>query len=220
MFLPLTVSEEHETVLARLEEEQQLTLIKNCVHAIIVLSQERAPIKRVDLNKLVFSSVSTRSVPQAILHAANCELNKTFGMRLYEIEDKSKLLLVNTKTEFAKFQNHSDAMCEELTVLYFILLDIFAAPDERKNEDDLLDTMSSLDHDQETLKSYIDSFVKLLYLTMTKEHDSKFYSWGPRALAEIDPENFFIKFLELAGDSTDKDWPEKKQIISQLCQRP
>lgn len=216
MFLSLDVPDEHLNILNRLDEVERKCLIKNCVHAIIILGQERTPIKKSDLNKLVFSTVGLRSIPQAVIQAANYELNKIFGMRLYEIDDKTKLILINSKTEFSKYHYYNTQMCEELTVLFFILMDIFAAPEEKKSEEDLLEDLKGLDCDIEILKGYLETFVKKLYLVTSREQEHRMYSWGPRTIAELDPDNFFNSFLELVGDSEDKDWPDLKKRIETL----
>lgn len=216
MFLPIHIPDDTRYVLDRLEEDYAQTLTRNCVHAIIVLGQERTPIKKVDLYKLVFPTITGRSIQPAIIYMANHELNKVFGMRLYELDDKSKLLLVNSNSELGLYQNYTGQMREELTVLFFILMDIFAAPDEKKSEEELLDDVKGLDCDVETLKGYLELFVKKLYLITTRQQDHKMYAWGPRTIAEIDPEEFFKRFLELADDSKEEDWPDLKKRIDTL----
>mgnify|MGYP000923168872 CR=1 FL=1 len=219
MFVPLRPSQEALDATSKLEATIRDKLLRNCVQAIIILGQDRNPIKRQELNKLAFPTVNYR-VAAAIVQEANKELNKTFGMRLYELEDKTRYLLINSKTDFADLMNHSEAMCNELAVLYFVLIDIFVAPDERLSEDEIEASLRPLNLTRDETKSYLDSFTKRLYLRMDKHQESRTFSWGPRAVAEVDPESFFNSFLYLVKDSSDKNWPDLKTRINNLKSIP
>lgn len=215
MFLPLVVPIEIKETLDNLDKDDRETYVNNCIHAIIVLGQDRSTIKRPDLNRLVFLSNYSRTLPMAILIEANSRLNQIFGMRLFESEDKTRLILVNSLSEFSKYRNYSNH--HEMAVLYFTLMDIFAAPDECKNEEELIDNLSdSLDTQEDIIRAYLDTFVKKNYLNLEKAQDMKNYSWGDRAIAEIDPNAFFEQFLDLIGDTTERDWPDLKKRVERL----
>lgn len=219
MFVPLKPTEESMIVLSNLESESHDKMVGDCVHALVVLGQNRNPIKRTDLNKLAFPHNIRGKLPVAIVQAANKELNKTFGMRLYELEDRTKYLLVNSNPGFSNLIDHSDDTCSELTTLYFILLDIFASPDEKLPEEDIHRSLKHLDHNSASLKELLDLYVKKLYLVQDKDkqqQELKIYSWGPRAYAEIEPEGFFNCFLSLSGSTSSRDWPELEKRIEKL----
>lgn len=201
------ISPENQDILEKLSEENRKELIRSCIHAIIVLGQNKTPIKRQELNKLVFPTSNYR-ISGAVLQAANRELNSIFGMRLYETADKLKYLLVNKSTDYAAYQKHSENSESELTVLYFVLVGIFSSADEKLSEDEILKSLKPLEISVTTLKNYIDSFVKKLYLTSERIEESKFYRWGSRAMAEVNPVEFFNRFLELSGSSSSKEWPD------------
>lgn len=214
-FVPLRPTAESEGVISRLEEEERNQLVRKCVQAVIILGQNQSPIKKTELNRLVFPSSNFR-LHNAILQAANQDLNKVFGMRLFELPDKSRYLLVNSKFDFTSYQNFSQTECEEFSVLYFVLMEILASPDENLSEEDIRNSLSPLKMTNDELKAHLDSLTKQLYLFMTRNSDTRYFSWGPRSIAEIDPENFFQCFIEVVGDTTDKDWPEQKKKIDKL----
>lgn len=216
MFLPTRVSEEVQETINQLPEEDRHKLVKTCVSAIMVLGQNRTPIKKTDLNRHLHHNYR---INNAILVVANYELNKIFGMRLFEVENKSVLLLVNSSIEFSHYATHSKSMSNELTVLYFILMQIFASSDEAVCEDEIENALSPLGFSRDALKARIDTLVKKHYLVLTKDsfqQDVKLYTWGPRAMAEVDPDNFFECFLNLVGEGSDRDWPELKKRIDKL----
>lgn len=200
-----------------MDEEVRNTFVNNCVHAIIVLSQNRSTIKKADLYRLVFTNTSAVSIRPAVINAANSHLYKIFGMRLFEVYTEHKYILVNSHTRFSEFAHHPDSMCQELTVLYFTLVDIFASSEDNKSEDDLIESLHlSLEIPEETVKGYLESFLRKNYLQMKREQDKKLYSWGHRAVAEVEPESFFRQFLRLIGAETEKDWPDLRVKIDDL----
>lgn len=217
-FVPLRPTEDALVAIGSLDDDAKDDFVKNCVQAVIVLSQNKSPIKRVDLNRLALPT--NYRISAAIIQLANRELYKTFGMRLFELEDRKKFLLVNAKTDFAQHMTFSDEECEEMTVLYFILMDIFVSPDEKIRDDEIEKSLRPLNYTSETIKSYVDTFVKRLYLTQARHHDSLLFSWGPRAVAEVEPERFFECFLELSGNTNQKDWPEIKKRIDKMKSMP
>lgn len=214
-FVPLRPTADSEGIISRLEEDERNQLIKKCVQAAIVLGQGQTPIKKTELNKLVFPSSNFR-LHNAILQSANYELNKVFGMRLFEMPDKARYLLVNSKFDFTAYQTFSQTEYGEFTVLLFVLLEIFASPDENLSEEDIRNSLSPMRLTNDELKVHLDSLTKQLYLTMTRISDIRHFAWGPRSIAEIDPDNFFHCFLEVVGNNTDKDWPEQKKKIDKL----
>lgn len=215
MFMSTNIYPEHLETLERLGEAERKELVRNCVQAIIVLGQNQNAIKRLDLNKLVNPGTNYR-IAAAVLQAANKEMDSLFGMRLFETEDKTKYILVNRSTEFATYQRHSPNAKFELTVLYFILVGIFTSADEKLADDEITKSLKPLDISATIQKSLLDSFVKKLYLTVEKVEESRFYRWGPRAIAEVDPVNFFNRFLDLTGSSSDKEWPDLCARIEKL----
>lgn len=155
----------------------------------------------------------------AITVAANIRLDKDFGMRLYELEDRSKYLLVNSRADYASYTKRSKTEEEQLTILYLILTDIFASPEEKVSETDMIDTLSVLGLDERDLKKHIDTLFKKMYITHVKDpmhQDAKFIAWGPRAEAEIDPDNFFMSFLKMTEDGNEGNWPDQKRRIEKL----
>lgn len=220
MFLPITIDDETEQILERYKEIRK-KLLNDCISAILVLGQNRSPIKRQELNKLVFTSHNHR-LNNSILLQANEKLNETFGLRLFEVEDKKNLLLVNSSTCFSSYLDFTESMRDEFTILYFILIEIFTSTDESLEESSIESTLEPLGYPKETLKSHIDSLVKKLYLTATKltyQQDIKSYSWGPRSLAEIDLDGFFDSFLNLVESSSSKEWPELEERIRKLREK-
>lgn len=218
MFIPLRPTAESNQALSNLEPDSYDKMVKDCVQACITLGQNRNPIKKADLNKLVFQGKGIK-IPGAILQVANKELNKVFGMRLYELDDKTKYLLVSSKPSLngvVDSSSMSDSTCEELAVLYFILMDIFVSADERLSEEDIQGTLKPLDLSKNSIKDLLDLYVKRLYLVQDKRQELRLYSWGPRAYAEVEPENFFNRFLNLAGDTSAKDWPDIERRINKL----
>lgn len=215
MFVRLRPSAESEEVLSKIAQEERDKLTRKCVQASIVLGQNRSPIKKAELNKLVFTTSHFR-LHNAIIQAANYELNKNFGMRLYELNDKTRYLLVNSKSDFTPFQAFSQEECYEYTVLCFILIELFASPDENLSEEEIRKSLSPMKMTNDELKEHLDSLTKHLYLTQTRNQDTRYFSWGPRSTAEIDPDKFFETFLEWVGETSDKDWPEQKKRIDKL----
>lgn len=219
MFVPLALDEEHRLALENIDDEEQRKLTAACLSAFMVLAQNRSPIKKSDLNRLVFSGQKYYKAVNAIVIAANKELDKIYGMRLFELEDKSKYLLVNSRADYTSYALRSSSDCQELTVLYFVLMEIFASPEEKISEADMMDMLKALDLSEKDLKKHIDSLVKRLYISVTKDamhQDMKFVSWGPRAEAEVDPDNFFNSFLKLTEDGSESNWPEQKRRIDKL----
>lgn len=219
MFVPLKPTPDSSVILSNLEPDAYDKMVRDCVHALIVLGQNRNPIKKTDLNKIAFPSRERSKIPGAIIQAANRQLNKIFGMRLYEFEiaqQPSRYLLVNSKPGLSDWSNYSDDTCSELTTLYFILMDIFVSPDEKLAEEDIQATIKPLDHSKESIKEFLELFVKKLYLVQEKQQDSKMYSWGPRAYAEVEPENFFNCFLNLSGNTSAREWPDLEERIERL----
>lgn len=214
-FVPLRPTAESEEVLSRLSQEEKDGMTRKCVQACIVLSQNRTPIKKADLNKLVFSTSHFR-LHNAVIQNANHDLNKHYGMRLFELSDKARYLLVNTKADFTSYQTFNQEECNEFTVLYFILIELFASPDENISEEDIRNSLSPMKMTNDELKSCLDSLTKHLYLTQTRNQDTRSYAWGPRSMAEVDPDIFFKLFLDMVGDTSDKDWPEQKKRVDKL----
>lgn len=216
MFLSLTPSQEAVSIISsKLEDEEYEELVRKCVHALIVLGQDRTPIKRLELNKIVFSNVNYR-VAGAIVQVANKELDHLFGMRLYELSDKLRFILVNSEPTFATAIKYSDPMCEWLAILYLILIDIFSSPENRLPFEDIQKSLQPLDISEASLKNHLDTFTKKFYLQSEKRQDNVFYSWGERSMAEVEPESFFNRFLEMAGGNPDTEWPEQRARIEKL----
>ena len=217
MFLSTHLTDETKRLIAGFADEDRKQ-IHDCCTSIIVLGQNRAPIKKADINRHMMRT--SNNIKQAIFNQASYELNKTFGLRLYELEDKARLLLVNSTVDFSGYADHTEQTRQELTVLFLILMDIFASADGKLAREELEATLAPLDLSQETLKNHIDSLIKKLYIVQHKEvafqQDNKLYVWGPRAMAEVDPDNFFKLFMDIVGQGTEADWPEQKKRIDKL----
>lgn len=221
MFLPPRPTADSLLIIEELSDSDRQTYLKNCVHSLIVLGQKKTPIKRVDLNKIVFPGRHHHTLATAITQAANKELIKNFGMRLFELEDRSKYLLVNINYKAGSFLKHSDSSCEQQTILFFVLMDIIQSLNEKRYQTELEKTLSPFnDLTEATIKDYLDSFVKNLYLNqefeVTEEGRVRVLSWGPRAVAEIDPDNFFKCFLEFNPNTQEKEWPQITKRIDKL----
>lgn len=163
---------------------------------------------------MVFSNINHR-VASAILQLANKKLNDKFGMRLFELPDKIRIIVVNKSPEFGSSLKQSSQSYENLAILYLILMDIFVSADDRLSFEEIAKSLKPLDLSEQELKSHLESYVKKLYL-QEKRQDLILYSWGPRAMAEVEPEIFFVRFLEMAGSSKENEWPEQKRRIEKL----
>lgn len=218
MFLPLalTIAEEH--TLSNTDDDYE-DKVYRCVQALLILGQERTPIKKSDLNRMVFPSGVHYRLVAAVTSLANKKLHKIFGMRLFEVEDKTKYLLVNSEMDISQYFDDEKVVQRELVVLYFMLMGIFVSPDERMTIEEIEKSIRQpLCLSSETIKEYLDLFTKKLYLKQEKHQEIKLYGWGERAIAEIDPENFFQCFLNLTEDASDKAWPELRNRIENLNQ--
>lgn len=215
MFLSRRSNEELDYAVDKLGQEAFDELVRKTVHALLILGQERTPIKRLELNKILFSRIPHRCTGAVIL-AANKELYTVFGLRIFELEDKSKYLIVNAFNDLPEVIEYPDNFCEELTILYLLLTSIFAAPDEKVAEEDFMSNISPLKMDDKVLKEYLDLFLKKLYIKSMRHEDRNYFLWGPRAVAEIEPETFFNSFLQLNQEETDKNWPEQRRRIEKL----
>lgn len=214
MFIPLRPDEDAIETAGKLEENVFQDLCKKCVQSFLVLGQDRKPIKKQDLNRLAFPSVHFKTCA-AVIQFANKELHKVFGMRIYELDDKTRYLLVNSSPDCASLRMVPCATeDEELGVLHMALMAIFASQEEKVDEDALERLMSALEI--EDFQAHIESLVKKLYLTLEKDQEKKLYSWGPRAYAEIEPEQFFNQYLELDSGSKAEDWSHIRKRIDKL----
>lgn len=221
MFVPLRLAEEFKRVLDNVEDEVRKKVIPNGVSAILVLGSNKSTIKKADLTRLMLTGVEQLSwkYTNPMIIETNIELDKVFGMRLYELDDRARYLLVNSRADYSQFAKRKDSECDEFTVVYFMLLDIFASPEERVADSDMMDTLSALELTDKDLKKHVDTATKNLYVLLTKDTlnpELKYYTWGPRAMAEVDPDNFLRSFLETAPGTTEKDWPEQKRRIEKL----
>ena len=217
----MRLNEEQERSLESVSEIERKKMKETCMSAIMVLSQNRNPIKKIDLNRLVLGGARNYRAVNAITIEANRELYRLFGMRLYELDDKSKYLLVNSSTDYSQYAKPNNAQQEEFTVLYFILIDIFASSEEKISEPEMLSTLSALDIAD--VKKHIDTLLKKLYISQIKDpmhQDTKFYTWGPRAEAEVEPDKFFQSFLDLTEDKNESHWPEEKRRVEKLKSIP
>lgn len=212
---PKPTDESVSIISSKLDDEEAEDLVKKCVHALIVLGQDRNPIKKMELNRLVFTTVHYRIV-NAIIEISNKKLIEIFGMRLFELPDKSQYILVNSSPQFAENLKYDDSNCESLAALYIILMDIFVSPDDRLPMDEITKTFDVLDMDEETLKAHLEYFVRKLYLTKVRGPENVFFSWGPRSFAEVEPDAFLQRFIDMAGGGNIDDWPEQKRRIEKL----
>lgn len=220
MFLPVKKTEESRLALESVSEEDQKKLVNSCVHSLLVGNQKQSVIKKADLHR--HHDRQYYKINNAILNYASYELFKHFGHRIYEV-DRERLLLVNSSTKFARpASEFSEEVRVERFALFFTLIEVLVSADEKVSFKELYNTLSALDHSEETVKDYTDKWVKQLYLTMTKDNsnpEDKCFGWGARALAELDPQGFKESFLELAG-GTEADWPEQIARIEKLKQIP
>ena len=159
-------------------------------------------------------------VAASVTQVANQEIFRTFGYRLFEVEDKTKLLLVNTDTNAFESLEHPDSTCDEMSILFLILTDIFVSAEERLSDEDLENSLKPLEITSADLKAYIETFLRKMYLSVDKRQETKVYSWGPRATAEVDPETFLEFFLKFVNESSDKNWPDVKRRIEKLKSIP
>lgn len=221
-FLKIRVPETSVDALAKLPAGKKDELVKKCVHAIIVLGQDRQPIKKEDLSRLVFHSIGNYRVVNGIIHMANEELQDTFGMQLYMFQDKSqpKFFLVNTSLDFNEYQMpRSEEENEELVLLHFALSEIFLSHDFRSSFEELEKACKPFelkDSGSEYLKSFIDRFVKLMYLSTMKHQDLTWYVCGPRAYAEYNLDELFDRFLQLAKETNVEAWPDLVQRLDKM----
>lgn len=185
-------------------------LVKKCVHAFIILGQDKLPIKKADVSRVAMPSVTNYRAVNALIHLANEELQDVFGMRLYHV-DKIKFFLVNTNLETDYLRATTEDENEELVLLFFTLMAIFMASDSRLTSQDLEKTLKPFSSD--LLKDHLDKYVKQMYLVTLKYKDALFYSWGPRAYAEFDLDAFFRCFLQISKEPNREAWPELVQKI-------
>ena len=215
-FLPTLLDQELDELLKKnLVPDDIRKATKNCCSAILILGQNQSVIKRADLTRLTKSGTRNHRVNIAITHLANFELNKTLGMRLFESSD-DKYLLVNSKIEYSEYFKHTPQGSNEMVVLFFILIIIFTSAEEKSSDSEIKNGLRALEYTDDELKKIIETLVKKNYLTQSVQQDEKLYSWGPRAVAETEPKNFFDTFLELAGEGKEDDWPEQKRRIENL----
>lgn len=219
-FLPLRPDDDADSTLNQMSEDIRDRAVADYVHAFIVMGADKSVIKKTDINKTVNSQQLSYKKVNAIIQAANKELNKNFGMRLYE-PDKTKYILVNTNVESADLHLLTQEACEENTILLFILMEIFASTDEKVGESTIEENLEALELTNDELSSHLESLVKHMYLTVERQQDEKMYSWGPRAVAEVEPEAFFNRFLDLVGEgATAEDYPELIARIDKLKSIP
>lgn len=213
-FVATTVSREEEKIVKdALTEEEIKRCNKNAIAAILTLGQKQAAIKRLDVNKLIKTGQRYHKVNHALITFASHDLYKTLGLRLFEFDDK--FILVNSSIDYSKFLTHKPEGKEELVILFFTLIAIFASSEEKCSERGLVTALRGLDIKEQDLVKTFSTLVKKAYLTKRHEQDEQMYAWGPRAVAETDPANFFDCFLELAEGKED-DWPEQKRRIEIL----
>lgn len=206
-----------ETINEKFDKVEADTIVKKCVHSIILLGMGRNVIDRMTLRSLVFPNMFYKYVA-IFMEIANMQLNELFSMRLYEMD--AKYLLVNSKPDAQDMIEPTNDKHEYLALLEFILLDIFGSTENRLNLDELMNSLSPLELEKSHVEEYIEKFMKRQYLDKVKDNGKIYYKWGPRAKAEIDPDGFFDLFLELNESRSPDDWPELKRRIEELKEIP
>lgn len=219
MFLPVTLDNELRQWAASSEENKKL--IKNCQSAIVVLGQNKQPIKKLDLNKLIYTGSRSQhhTVTKAVIANANHYVHKYLGMRLFELADR--FLLVNSSSIPNQCRKEFDQEeCNELAVIFLALMEIFSSSDESSTESQIKAVIQTLDLSDDDLKRHFDMLLKKLYIVQLRDksiqQDEKLYKWGPRAIAEVDPDRFMKSFLDFAEAGTENDWAEQKRRIDIL----
>lgn len=209
MFLPTTIDEaDYDKLIKKFDTEEQVKkLVYKCVHAFIVLNQKRLPIKRADVTRVISDNpIYSSNLVEPLFALANKELIKVFGLRLFKV-DKATFLLVNTSSTFSELVDYPEKTKIELSVLFLVLLSIFSSPVDRMTEEQIISGLSELNMKQDEIMARLESFHRRMYIQITKSRDCKEYSWGPRATAEIDIDQFFKTFIDL-NSSKEADWPD------------
>lgn len=228
MFLPVTIAAEHREVAAKAPEDHK-KLLTNCLSGIMVLGQNKQVIKKLDLNKIIYSGLPRsqhHTITKAVLAFANHDLNKYMGMRLFELEDNKGYLLVNNSYELSQYRKEfTKEQCDEVAVIHMVLMQIFTSADESATEKQVRDTLEILDLSRDENEKHFSMLQKKLYIVPVPQgggsanpDGEKLFKWGPRAKAEVDPDRFMSSFLSLAhdGNPPDKDWPEQERRANNL----
>lgn len=227
MFLPTSLDEQDRQTEEGVDQDNLTRWLKNCLSGIMVLSQNRQVIKRAELTKLIYHGSRNQyfRITKLIMHKASHDLYKYMGMRLYDLGDSKGYILVNEHSELSQYRReHSQEQCNELAVIFLTLMEIFTSSDESSTEEQIREVLKHLDLEEDDLKKHFDFMLKKLYIVPVKEiiyqQDEKLYKWGPRAIAEVDPDRFMEAFLDLAEDGEAKDWPDQKRRIDLLKEIP
>ena len=220
-FLPISVPADARETVASVEDYKKL--VENCLSGIMVLGQNKQTIKRADLTKLIYTGTRTHhhTITKALIALANHDLHKYVGMRLYHDEEIKGFLLVNSTTIPNQCRKElSQEECDELASIFVALMEIFSSADESSTEAHIKEAMSVLDFSEDQLKTCFDMLIKKLYIVQVKnsayQPEERLYKWGPRAIAEVDPDRFMKSFLDLAESGTADDWPDQKRRIELL----
>lgn len=218
-FLPTKVTPEYHQLFEGTDDNQKL--LKNCLSAIMVLGQNKQTIKKEELNKLIDTGTRGHhhTIKKAVVAKANYHLNKYMGMRLFYLGDR--YLLVNSTNVPNQCRKEFDQdECNELSVIFLALMEIFSSSDESSTEAQIKSVLATLGLSEDDLKKYFQMLQKKLYIQRIPDRnvqeDEKLYKWGPRAIAEVDPDRFMKSFLDLAEGGTADDWPEQKRRIELL----
>jgi hypothetical protein len=222
MFLPLSIPEEQRTIFdPNLPENKRI--LQNCLSGIIVLGQNKQVIKKEELNKLIYTGTRRQhhTITKAVMAYANHDLNKYLGMRLFDLGESKGYLLVNTHSIPNHCRKEFDIEeCNELSVIFLALMEIFSSSDESCTEAQIKEVLSPLELSDEDLKRHFDMLQKKLYIVPLRntacQQEERLYKWGPRAVAEVDPDRFMKSFLDFADAGSANDWPDQKLRIEAL----
>ena len=222
-FLPVKVSADHQQLFTNTEENKKL--LKNCLSAIMILGQNKQTINKQDLNKLIYTGtrVQHHTIKKAVIAHANHDLNKYMGMRLFDLGDK--YLLVNSISVPNQCRRDFDQEeAKELAAIFLALMEIFSSSDESSSEDQIKSVMATIGMSEDDLKKSFNMLLKKLYIVPVRDRnvqqEEKLYKWGPRAIAEVDPDRFMKSFLDFAEGGSADDWPEQKRRIELLKSVP
>lgn len=218
MFLPL------EAPAVPIDESQKQEFrdtIRKAVQCILLLAKDRSPFRKADLNRMAFagSSISIRHYAKLVL-MANIDLNRWMGMRLYELDDKLRYILVNSNGTLSSYHKFTSEDKVDLTVIYLVLTMIFISEDQALTFENLYKNLSSLKMNQDLLKTRLANMVKNLYLVEEKDQEERLYRWGQRAKAEMDPEPYFNSIKKLLGGEYGFDEKEIEKRIEVLKSMP
>lgn len=188
----------------------------------MVLGQNRQRINKDDLRDAIYTRrrKEHHTVTTAVLDHASYYLHKYMGMRLFTNDQKVYLLVNSTVIPSYCRKALTDKECDELAVVFLVLMEIFSSPDGNTTESQIGELLATLDLSDDSIKAYVALLVKRQYIVQEKndniQREEKSYRWGPRAVAEVDPDNFMQSFLDLAESGSIDDWPDQKRRIELL----